>query len=582
MPHDTTARAFLDVERSVTGRRWTGPAAGVARMAEALAQGTGLPDPVCGVLASRGVEPASATAYLAPKLRDLMPDPRAMRDVERAAERLVHAAREGQRVAVFADYDVDGATSAALLIDWLAAQGRAATLYVPDRIAEGYGPNAPAIARLSAVHDLLVCVDCGTVAHEALAASSCDVVVLDHHLGGETLPGVHAVVNPNRQDEEGALGHLCAAGVVFLTLVEANRQMREAGAEPPDLTPSLDLVALATVADVAPLRGVNRAFVRAGLQVMRARRRPGLVALAEAARLDGPPSSHHLGFVLGPRINAGGRVGRADLGARLLVCRDPAEAGALAARLEEVNAERRAVEARVRDAALAEAEGRSPVAWAAGAGWHPGVVGIVAGRVARLTGRPAVILGLEGGVAKGSGRSVPGVDLGRAVQRLVREGLLIAGGGHEMAAGLSAREERLPEAMERLGELLARQGAGGGGPRDLALDGLLMPGAATVELCEALEAAGPYGEGSPAPRFACPGVLVHHVRRMGESHLKVRFSDGMGPQREAVAFGAYDGPLGAAVENHGGARLHLAGRVEINHWRGRTGVQLRLSDAAPA
>ena len=575
---------FLGVEASITDRRWTGPGPEVARMAEAMAQATRLPDPVCGVLASRGVARDAADAYLAPKLRDLMPDPRRLRDAERAAERLVRAARTGERVAVFADYDVDGATSAALVIEWLAAQGREATLYVPDRIAEGYGPNAPAIARLGAAHDLIVCVDCGTLAHDALAVAGCDVVVLDHHLGGETLPEVHAVVNPNRQDEDGALGHLCAAAVVFLTLVEAGRQMRGTGAAPPDLTPMLDLVALATVADVAPLRGVNRAFVRAGLQVMHARRRLGLNALAEAARLDGPPASHHLGFVLGPRINAGGRVGRADLGARLLLCRDPAEAGALAARLEEVNAQRRAIEAGVRDAALAQAEARAPgpVAWAAGTGWHPGVVGIVAGRVARATGRPAVVLGLEGGLARGSGRSVPGVDLGRAVQRLVREGLLETGGGHEMAAGLSAREDRLEAAMERLGELLARQGAGGGGPRELAVDGLLMPGAATVELCEALERAGPFGEGSPAPRFACPGVAIHHVRRMGERHLKVQFSDGIGPQREAVAFGAYDGPLGAAVENHGGARLHLAGRIEVNHWRGRRTVQLRLSDAARA
>ena len=584
MPRDVPATAFLGVESSITGRRWVGPGVEVARMAEALAQGTGLPDPVCGVLAARGVEPGGAGAYLAPKLRDLMPDPRLLRDVERAGARLVRAAREGERVAVFADYDVDGAASAALVIDWLSEQGRPATLYVPDRIAEGYGPNAPAIARLAAEHDLIVCVDCGTAAHEALAAATCDVVVLDHHLGGETLPAVHAVVNPNRQDEDGALGHLCAAGVVFLTLVEANRQMRGAGAAPPDLPAMLDLVALATVADVAPLVGVNRAFVQAGLRVMRGRGRPGLVALAEAARLDGPPSSHHLGFVLGPRINAGGRVGRADLGARLLVCRDPVEAGALAARLEEVNAERRAIEAGVREAALAQAEARGPgpVAWAAAAGWHPGVVGIVAGRVARAAGAPAVVLGVEDGIARGSARSVPGIDLGRAVQRLVREGLLETGGGHAMAAGLSAREGRLPEAMARLGELLARQGAGGGGPRDLAVDGLLMPGAATLDLCEALEAAGPYGEGAPAPRFACPGVAVHHVRRMGERHLKIQFSDGLGPRREAVAFGAYDGPLGPAIENHGGARLHLAGRIEVNHWRGRAGVQLRLSDAAPA
>ena len=287
MPRDALETAFLGVEASITGRRWVGPGLGMRRRAEAMAQGTGLPDPVCGVLAGRSVEPDDAGAYLAPKLRDLMPDPRGLRDAERAAGRLVHAAERGERVAVFADYDVDGATSAALLIEWFGAKGRDVTLYVPDRVAEGYGPNAPAIGRLGADHDLIVCVDCGTMAHEALAVAGCDVVVLDHHLGGETLPDVLAVVNPNRQDEEGHLGHLCAAAVVFLTLVEANRQLRERGREAPDLTASLDLVALATVADVAPLRGVNRAFVRAGLQVMRARRRTGLVALADAARLQG-------------------------------------------------------------------------------------------------------------------------------------------------------------------------------------------------------------------------------------------------------------------------------------------------------
>ena len=576
---------FLGVEASITDRRWTGPGPEVARMAETMAQATRLPDPVCGVLASRGVARDAADAYLAPKLRDLMPDPRRLRDAERAAERLVRAARTGERVAVFADYDVDGATSAALVIEWLAAQGRRGHPLRPRPHRGGATaptpPPSPASALRTTSSSAWTAARSRTTRWPWRAATSwCSTTTL----GGETLPEVHAVVNPNRQDEDGALGHLCAAAVVFLTLVEAGRQMRGTGAAPPDLTPMLDLVALATVADVAPLRGVNRAFVRAGLQVMHARRRLGLNALAEAARLDGPPASHHLGFVLGPRINAGGRVGRADLGARLLLCRDPAEAGALAARLEEVNAQRRAIEAGVRDAALAQAEARAPgpVAWAAGTGWHPGVVGIVAGRVARATGRPAVVLGLEGGLARGSGRSVPGVDLGRAVQRLVREGLLETGGGHEMAAGLSAREDRLEAAMERLGELLARQGAGGGGPRELAVDGLLMPGAATVELCEALERAGPFGEGSPAPRFACPGVAIHHVRRMGERHLKVQFSDGIGPQREAVAFGAYDGPLGAAVENHGGARLHLAGRIEVNHWRGRRTVQLRLSDAARA
>ncbi|MDO5705697.1 MAG: DHH family phosphoesterase, partial [Paracoccus sp. (in: a-proteobacteria)] len=347
--------AFLGVDVSLTGRRWVGPDDAVMRRAEGLAQAARLPLPVARILAERGVDAAGAAGFLNPRLRDLLPDPLSLRDMGVAAERLVQAAVSGQRIAIFADYDVDGGASAALLMDWLRAQGRDATLYIPDRIDEGYGPNAPAIAGLAAAHDLIVCVDCGTLSHEALAAAGgVDVIVLDHHLGGETLPPALAVVNPNRTDEDGALGHLCAAGVVFLTLVQAGRVLRTQSRAEVPLIPMLDLVALATVADVAPLIGVNRAFVRTGLEVMAARQRPGLVALADVARLDGPPSAFHLGFLLGPRINAGGRVGRADLGALCLAARDAATAGRLAAQLEDLNRDRRAIEAEVRQAALAQ------------------------------------------------------------------------------------------------------------------------------------------------------------------------------------------------------------------------------------
>ena len=578
--------AYLGIETSLSGRRWIGPGAEIDRLAEAMAQSTALPRPLCQTLARLGVPEAEAEAYLAPQLRDLLPDPRSLKDMEPAATRFLRAVAEKQRIAIFADYDVDGGTSAALLIDWLRQMGLTATLYIPDRIDEGYGPNEPAMADLAARHDLIICVDCGTLSHEAIAAAKgADVIILDHHLGGETLPDALAVVNPNRQDEPGDLAHLCAAAVVFLMLVEAGRQLRAAGQKGPDLMGLLDLVALATVADVAPLKGVNRAFVRQGLRVMAHRDRPGLVALGDVARLDSAPAAYHLGFVLGPRINAGGRIGKADLGARLLATRDPSEARALAERLDQLNTDRREVEAAVRAAALEQAEARgldAPLVWAAGEGWHPGVVGIVASRLKELTNRPAIVIGLDGDEGKGSGRSVSGVDLGASIQRLAAEGLLIKGGGHRMAAGLTVARDQLDAAMARLADLLARQGAGSAGPADLRLDGVLMPGAASVDLVEQIEAAGPFGAGAPGPRYVFPDMSIGFAKRVGESHLKLRFGDGLSGQLDAIAFGAFDGPLGPAMENHGGARFHLAGRLDINTWGGRKTVQLRLEDAAPA
>jgi single-stranded-DNA-specific exonuclease len=576
--------AFLNVETSLTGRRWVGPTAEADRLAEAMSQETGLTLPLSRVLVARGVAPDEAARFLEPQLRDLLPDPRSLRDMGVAAARFLSAVHDRQRIAIFADYDVDGGCSAALLIIWLRAMGRQATLYIPDRIDEGYGPNETAMAALAREHDLIVCVDCGTLSHEPIAAATgADVVVLDHHLGGETLPPALAVVNPNRMDEDGALTHLCAASVVFLMLVEVNRLMREDGAQGPDLMALLDLVALATVADVAPLTGVNRALVRQGLKVMARRERVGLVALADVARMDRAPNTYHLGFLLGPRVNAGGRIGAADLGARLLATDDAHEAAALAERLDALNTERREIENRVREAALAQAEERgldAPLVWAAGEGWHPGVVGIVAARLKEATNRPAIVIGLDGNEGKGSGRSVAGVDLGAAVQRAAAEGVLLKGGGHRMAAGLTVARGGVEAAMARLSDLLARQGAGEVGPRDLRLDGLLMPGAATPALIEDIECAGPFGQGAPAPRFAFADMAITHARRIGDTHLRLGFSDGITPAIDAICFGAFDGPLGPTIEAHGGQRFHLAGRLELNHWGGRTKVQLRLEDAA--
>jgi single-stranded-DNA-specific exonuclease len=578
--------SFLGVDASLTGRRWIGPGIEIERATEVLVQQAGLPLALCQVLARRGVTAAEADQFLAPSLRDLLPDPRSLRDMEKATTRFLAAVKAHQRIAVFADYDVDGGSSAALLLVWLRDMGASATLYVPDRIDEGYGPNDEAMADLALKHDLIICVDCGTLSHGPIAAAvGADVIVLDHHLGAETLPDAVAVVNPNRQDEDGTLAHLCAAGVVFLMLVEAGRQLREAQISGPDLMALLDLVALATVADVAPLIGVNRAFVRQGLKVMARRDRAGLAALADVARMDTSPASYHLGFLLGPRINAGGRIGQADLGARLLASNDPHEAASLAERLDTLNTERRDVEASVRAVALDQAETRgfdAPLVWASGAGWHPGVVGIVAARLKEASNRPSVVIGFENGIGKGSGRSVSGIDLGAPIQRLAAEGLLIKGGGHKMAAGLTVAEDKLDAAMARLAELLEKQGAHLAGAADLRLDGLLMPAAATVELAEMIEQAGPFGAGAPAPRYVFADMQIRFAKRVGESHLKISFGDGSGVKLDAIAFGAFDGPLGPALENHGGARFHLAGRLDINSWRGRQSVQLRLEDAAPA
>jgi single-stranded-DNA-specific exonuclease len=583
---NTPDHAFLGVETSATGRRWIGPTVEEDRLAEALTQETGLPAPLCRVLAKRGVSAADADGFLAPTLRDLLPDPQGLRDMDKATGRFLQAVTKKERIAVFADYDVDGGTSAALLINWLRDMGQPATLYVPDRIDEGYGPNDAAMAALAKDHDLIICVDCGTLSHGPIAAAQgADVVVLDHHLGGETLPDALAVVNPNRQDETGDLAHLCAAAVVFLMLVDANRQLREAGQKGPELMAMLDLVGLATVADVAPLVGVNRAFVRQGLTVMARRNRIGLTALADVAGLDQAPTSYHLGFMLGPRVNAGGRIGKADLGARLLSTNDPHEAVALAEKLDTLNPDRREVEARVRDLALEQATERGldgPLVWAAGEGWHPGVVGIVASRLKEATNRPAIVIGLDGDEGKGSGRSVSGIDLGAAIQRMTHEGLLIKGGGHKMAAGLTVARDKLDAAMARLGELLAKQGAADIGPADLKISSILMPGAATVELINQIEDAGPFGAGAPAPRFAFPDCQIHFAKQVGANHLKISFGDGLGGRIEGISFGAMDGPLGPMLLGHNGARFHLAGRLEINTWQGRQSVQLRLEDAAPA
>lgn len=584
----TTKAAFLGVETSILGNRWTGPDAAVERMGEAISQTLNAPEVIGRILAQRGVQPADAAAYLTPTLKELTPDPSSLKDMDAAADRLVTAVRERQRVAIFGDYDVDGGSSTALLVDWLRTLGITATIYIPDRIDEGYGPNDEAMVALAKAHDLIICVDCGTLSHGPIAAAvaaGADVMIADHHLAGETLPECTAVVNPNRHDDDSGMGHLCAAGVVFLLLIAANRLLRVEGRTAPDLIAALDLVALATVADVAPLIGLNRAFVRQGLKVMAGRARPGLRALADVAGLTSPPASFHLGYLLGPRVNAGGRIGKSDLGARLLSTTSAEEAEGIAHQLDRLNTERRQIEAEVQAQAIEQAEARggdAPLVWAAADGWHPGVVGIVAARLKERFNRPAVVIGIDGAEGKGSARSVEGVDLGAAVAACAREGVLLKGGGHRMAAGLTVATDRLEEAMEALSAKLAPQFGTLPAARALRIDAALSPTAATPELVEQIEQAGPFGQASSAPRFALTGVKVTFAKRAGEDHLRLTLTDPSGGRIDAIAFRAFQSELGPFLENTGGAPVHIVGRLEIDDWGGRRKAKLRVEDAAPA
>lgn len=593
-----TPPAFLNVARSLSGKRWQARPCD-ERLAWALSQGRGLPEIVGRVLASRGVTEEVCDGFLNPTLKSLLPDPSRFRDMDVAAERIARAIREGEPVAVFGDYDVDGATSAALLRRFFRAVGADLRVYVPDRIAEGYGPNAPALLRLRAEGArLVVTVDCGISAFAALEAAAgvgLDVVVLDHHAAEPALPPAVALVNPNRLDEDGTYRTLCAAGVTFLAVVAVNRALRQAGfyrdrAEP-NLMDWLDLVALGTVCDVVPLTGLNRALVAQGLKVMARRSNPGLAALADIAGVKEKPDAYHAGFVLGPRVNAGGRVGASDLGARLLSTDDPMEAMELARRLESHNAERRAVEQGVLDDALErlerEADRLSELVFIAGEGWHPGVIGIVASRLKERYSRPACVVALETAadgtvIGKASGRSVRGVDLGAAVIAARQEGLLIGGGGHRMAAGFTVSGERLDDLRAFLTGRVRDQVAAAPLVPTLELDGALAVGAATPALVEVLGKLGPFGTGNAEPRFAMADARVVRADVVGANHVRCILQGSDGGRLKAIAFRALDGDMGQALLNGRGTPFHIAGTLRVDRWNGAEGVQLLIDDAAPA
>lgn len=590
------APALLGVEHSARGRRWIERLEpGRTHTATAIAQAHGLPELLGRVLAARGAEIQTVDRYLDPSLRTLLPDPARLQDMERAAERFAAAIRQSEPVAVFGDYDVDGASSVALIERFLRAHGQGCATYIPDRLTEGYGPSPEALNGL--VEEgarLILTVDCGTTskaAIEAANASGAEIIVIDHHQADEALPPAFAVVNPNRQDDISGQGYLAAAGVVFLFLVATVGVLRREGVyqgkPEPDLLGLLDLVALATVCDVVPLKDANRAFVAKGLKVLRLRHNAGLRALADSARLDEAPSTYSLGFILGPRINAGGRVGASGLGARLLATDDEVEARAIAAKLEALNTERKAIEARMLEEAFARAdaclEGAPdlPLLFLGAEGWHKGLIGLVAGRLTERFHRPSFVMALEPGTATGSARSLPAVDLGAVVRAAVQEGLFLKGGGHAMAAGFTLDRQHYETAQAFLRSRLEKAVSLAAATPQLAIDGALSARGATLELIELLDRAGPYGAGHPKPRFVFPAHRVTRLRAIGEAHLRCTLLASDGARLDAVAFRVAGTPLAELFAEAEGLPLHVAGHLRRSVWQGRVSVELMIEDAAP-
>lgn len=596
-PVDPVSRAFLGVDRSVSGQRWVSrlDQAGQNR-ALAMSQLHGLPELVARVIAGRGVSVEDAPAFLEPSIRSLMPDPSRLTDCEAAAERLVEAIRRGERVAIFGDYDVDGAASSALLWRFLHHFGIDSEIYIPDRIFEGYGPNPAAIGQLiDRGARLIVTVDCGSTSVEALGVAKergIDVVVIDHHQMGHEMPPCLALVNPNREDDLSGQGHLCAAGVVFLVLVATLRLLRQNGhpqARSLDLLAWLDLVALATVCDVVPLKGLNRAYVTKGLIAARHQNNAGLAALLRVAGIGGPVTPYHFGFLVGPRINAGGRIGDAALGSRLLTLDDAGEAEEIAHKLDELNRERQAME----QVMLAEAEAEALAEYGDGEAasvivtardnWHPGIVGLLAARLKERFKRPAFAIAFDlNGKGAGSGRSINGFDIGRMVRAAVDSGLLVKGGGHAMAAGLTVERANLGRLRAFFDEASADQVGALAANQTLKIDGALGASGATIALIDQLEAAGPFGSGHPQPIFAVPAHRLRDARPVGTTHVKITLEAADGTRLEGIAFRAAETALGDFLLNGRGTQVHVAGTLSADHWQGTRRVQMRVLDAAKA
>lgn len=593
-PPNAVLGDFLGVRRSLTGRAWRRRAADEATTREHQLR-HGLSEPLARAIAARGIGVEGGGDFLNPTLKALFPDPSCFADMDKAASILVDAAVSGRPAVVFADYDVDGASSAAQIVRWFRAMGRDLPVYVPDRILEGYGPSPAAFRKLKeSGAELVITVDCGAAAHDALheaARIGLDVVVVDHHLMRGEPPPAAALVNPNRPDCLSGQGHLAAAGVVFVLLAALNREARKRGLfedrPAPNVMDWLDLAAMGAVCDVTSLTGFNRALAAQGLKVMSGWRNTGLKALLDVAKAQGPATTFHVGYILGPRINAGGRIGRADLGARLLSTEDPEEAAALAQELDALNASRKEVEKAVIDEAVALIEQQSnfdpdaPVIVAAGDGWHPGVVGIAAGRLRERYRKPVIVIGIDrpADVGKGSGRSQPGVNLGRAVQSAYDEGLLLAGGGHAMAAGLTVRPSAIPELRAYLAEKLAGEMIDAAAQDAVEIDALIAPGGATRALWSDFQRLAPYGPGNPEPLFAIPDARIERPIAMRGGHVRVTLVDSSGQRLKAVAWRCAETEMGQRLLAGGGG-LHLAGKLKPDDWQGREGVELEIEDAA--
>ncbi len=586
-------RFFLDIESSFTGRPWVDRLdAPSERIATALTQ-RGMGEMLARIVAARGVGIDEAETYLQPTIRALMPDPSTLAGMGDAAERLAAAITNNERVALLGDYDVDGACSCALVTRYFRHFGITPQVYIPDRLFEGYGPNIPAVDKLiDDGNTLIVTLDCGTVSDEPIAharSRGVDVVVLDHHLSDRELPNANAIVNPNRPDDVSGLGYLCGAGVAFMALVATNRVLRNRGDTGlPDLMLLSDLVALATVCDVVPLRGLNRAFVQRGLERARTGDNKGIAALALAGRISGPLNPYHFGFIIGPRINAGGRIGNAALGAELLALEDEHQCLALAARLNELNDERQRIElaaveeaTRVAEAEIGQGEG-PPILVLASANWHPGVVGLVAARLRERFDRPAFAIALApDGTGTGSGRSMPGVDLGGAVIAAVEQGIIAKGGGHAMAAGVTIRAGQMAAFRAHLTETLGATVTAARTRSAVNIDGALSARGATPEFVHDIERAGPFGAGNPQPTFVFPGHQVKFAEVIAPAgHVRFTLTSGDGARLRAIAFRAAASPLGEALLSAGDAPLHVAGTLSIDHWQGRQETQLRVSDVA--
>jgi single-stranded-DNA-specific exonuclease len=597
MTLELRTRHFLGIERSATGRAWRDRLddRGNAR-ALAIVQRHGLPDLLARILAGRGIEADEVEGYLEPTIKRLLPDPHVVTDMEAAAFRIADAVINEENVAIFGDYDVDGATSTALLAGFLRHAGLSPLIHIPDRIFEGYGPNVGAIEQLAKRGArLLITVDCGTTSIAPLTEAKrlgLDVVVIDHHQADEQLPPAVAIVNPNRLDDLSKLTHLAAVGLVFLTIIAVNRELRRRGfwnanRPEPDLLGVLDLVALGTVADVVPLRDLNRAFVAKGLIAMRRRQRIGLTALMDVGRLSGPPEPWHLGFMLGPRINAGGRIGRADLGVTLLLEQDPSEAARLAEELDRLNRERQVMEQAMLAHAEAEAmaalglEDKGAVVVTASEGWHPGIVGLVAARLKERFNRPAFAIALEPGeTGTGSGRSIAGVDLGRVVRHAVADGLLLKGGGHAMAAGVTLKRSALAAFRAFLEETLAHDVEVARRNSALLIDAAITATAATPELHALIASAGPFGAGNPEPVLALPGHTVVYAETVGQAHVRARLRSSDGGTVNAIAFRAAGQKLGDALLASRGKAMHIVGTLSLDRYQGQERVQVRIIDVA--